>query len=100
MGEPLVLGQCVAGHARPLRVAMGPAASPNGPRLADKTIEAGIALAGTIPEMVEWYGNPSHRVTIRVEVHIGRYAEGSLCPHFAAEDVADVLRSLSRSLTP
>jgi hypothetical protein len=68
------------------------------PAIADETIEAGVTLSGVIPEFVEWHGNPAYRITIRVESHIGRYAEGWLYPHMDAEAVADVLRALSRRL--
>jgi hypothetical protein len=64
----------------------------------DETIMSGVALSGVVPEFVEWHGNPRYRVTIRIETHIGHYAEAWVYPHMTAGDVADVLRSLSRRL--
>lgn len=88
-------GMDLAGQMRPARADTGPGAAPNATRLTDETIEAGLDLSGVCPALVEWYGNPAHRVTIRVETHIGKYAEASLYPHFTAEDVADKLRGLA-----
>lgn len=65
-------------------------------RISDETITAGLALSDATPGYVEWYGQG--RVTIRIETHIGHYAEGWLYPFMSAEDVAGVLRSLSRRL--
>lgn len=93
-------GLALAGQTRPARADTGPGEAPNAPRLTDETIEAGLDLSGVCPALVEWYGNPAHRVTIRVETHIGKYAEASLYPHFTAEDVADKLRGLSVAKTP
>jgi hypothetical protein len=64
----------------------------------DERIEAALAKTGITPELVEWYGNPDYRVTVRIETHIGYYAETWLTPWMDDEALVYYLERASREL--
>jgi hypothetical protein len=64
----------------------------------DATIEAALGDTEIIPEFVEWYGNPEHRVTVRIEPHMGHYAEATLYPHMQRDDIKTALEIASDDL--
>jgi hypothetical protein len=53
----------------------------------DATIEAALSDTDIAPEFVEWSGDPGHRVTVRIEPHMGHYIETLLYPHMHRDDI-------------
>lgn len=64
----------------------------------DQRIEAALAKTEISPELVEWHGNPDYRVTVRIEPHIGRYAEAWLTPWMDDDALVYYLERASEGL--
>lgn len=66
--------------------------------LSDERIERAVRDSGATPEHVEWYGNPEHRIVLRIGPHIGHYIETMLYPHMAHDDIVAAVQIASRRL--
>lgn len=64
----------------------------------DAVIETALDQTDVIPELVSWWNGSAGALTVRIEVHIGVYAQGTLRASATVEDARDLLERLAAEL--